>query len=406
LPEGGGLFSTAAIMRLLSLLLPFLLTASALTAADTHQLTRVYESIATERPVAAAVAPEKAKRLFLALQRGKVLILPKDAKSKEAKTFLDLTPRGMEAKDGSFEEGLNGMAFHPKFEKNGLFYLCYTLQMPKRLIISEMKAKGDVANQKSERILLEIPLINWNHHGGNIVFGPDGYLYIGVGDMTKRDGTLGISQLNALLNGKILRIDVNGREYHGAYGLPADNPYLSGVNALPQIYASGIRNPWGLSFDAKGHLWCADVGQDLWEEINWISKGGNYGWNYREGAAPFMLASSKPAEDVKLIDPIFAYNHGEGLSITGGFVYTGKALPELAGAYLYGDFVLGKVWALKVDEAGKVLSNSLLFTSPQTPANNPKKKPTVLIKPTAFAADAAGEVLLLDWNGGLYQITK
>ena len=390
-------------MRTLCLLT--LLAASAF-AADTHKLTRVYENIVTERPIAVVIPEDGSQRQFLALQRGQILILPSDEKAAEAKTFLDLSPRAMEAKDGSFEEGLNGLAFHPKFKDNSLFYLCYTMQMPKRLVISEMKASGDKADESTERVLLEVPLVNWNHHGGNILFGPDGFLYIGVGDNSKRNGELKMSQLNATLYGKILRIDVNGREYSKAYGIPADNPFASGVNALPQIYANGIRNPWGLSFDAKGHLWCADVGQDLWEEVNWITNGGNYGWQFREGPAPFTLNTDAPPADAKFVEPIHAYNHGEGLSITGGFVYTGTALPELTGAYVYGDFVLGKIWALKVDDAGKKLSNDLLYTSPQTPADNPKKKPTVLVKPTAFCPSAKGDILVLDWNGVIYKLAK
>uniref|UniRef100_UPI0037831D66 PQQ-dependent sugar dehydrogenase n=1 Tax=Prosthecobacter sp. TaxID=1965333 RepID=UPI0037831D66 len=225
-------------------LLCLALAASTAFAADTHKLTRVYEKLATERPIAVVIPDDGSGREFLALQRGKILILPKDEQAAEAKTFLDLSPRGMEAKDGLFEEGLNGLAFHPKFKDNGLFYLCYTMQKPKRLVITEMKAEGDKADEKSERTLLEVPLINWNHHGGNILFGPDGFLYIGVGDNSKRNGELKMSQLNATLYGKILRIDVNSREYSNAYGIPADNPYASGVNALPQIYANGIRNPW------------------------------------------------------------------------------------------------------------------------------------------------------------------
>ncbi len=388
-----------------SILLIALLT-SAAVAADTHKLTRIYEKIPSERPIAVVIPDDGTRREFLVLQRGQIRILPKDEQGTEAKTFLDLSPRGMEAKDGSFEEGLNGLAFHPKFKDNGLFYLCYTMQKPKRLIVTEMKSNGDKADESTERVLLEVPLINWNHHGGNILFGPDGFLYMGVGDNSKKNGELKMSQLNAVLFGKILRIDVNSREFHNAYGIPADNPYASGVNALPQIYATGIRNPWGMSFDAKGHLWCADVGQDLWEEINWITNGGNYGWQFREGPAAFVLNTDTPPADAKFIEPIHAYNHGEGLSITGGTVYTGKALTELTGAYIYGDFVLGKVWALKTDDAGKVLSNELLYTSPQTPADNPKKKPTVLVKPTGFYANAAGDMLVLDWNGVIYKLTK
>lgn len=382
------------------------LSAVAAFAADTHKLVRVYEKLPTERPIAVVIPDDGTQRQFLALQRGKILLLPADQNAAEAKTFLDLSTRGMEAKDGLFEEGLNGLAFHPKFKENGLFYLCYTMQKPKRIIITEMKANGDVADEKTERVLLEIPMVNWNHHGGNILFGPDGYLYMGMGDNSKRNGELKMSQLNATLYGKILRLDVNSREYANAYGIPADNPYANGVNALPQIFANGIRNPWGLSFDAKGHLWCADVGQDLYEEINWITNGGNYGWHYREGPGPFMLNTDTPPADAKFVEPIYSYNHGEGLSITGGYVYTGTAFPELTGAYIYGDFILGKVWALKTDDSGKVLSNDLLFTSPQTPPADPKKKPTVLIKPTAFCPAASGDILVLDWNGGIYKVAK
>lgn len=393
-------------MRSLLCLALLAATGAAAFSADTHKLARVYAKIPTERPITVVIPEDGSQRQFLALQRGQVLILPKDEQQIGAQIFLDLSTREMEAKDGFFEEGLNGLAFHPKFKENGLFYLCYTQQKPKRLVISEMKAEGDKADEKSERVLLEIPLVNWNHHGGNILFGPDGYLYIGVGDTSKRNGELKMSQLNATLYGKILRIDVNSREYANAYGIPADNPFADGVNALPQIYANGIRNPWGLSFDAKGRLWCADVGQDIYEEINWITNGGNYGWQYREGPNPFPLNTDPVPADKKLIEPIHSYTHADGLSITGGFVYTGKALPELQGAYIYGDFVLGKIWALKTDDTGKVLSNELLYTSPQTPPDNPKKKPTVLVKPTAFCPDTAGEILVLDWNGAVYKLGK
>jgi quinoprotein glucose dehydrogenase len=214
-----------------------------------------------------------------------------------------------------------------------------------------------------------------------------------------------MAQLNAVLVGKILRIDVDGRD-HGRYGIPADNPFADGANALPQIYANGLRNPWGMHFDGKGRLWVADVGQDLWEEINWITKGGNYGWSFREGSRGFPLRTDAAPEGAQLIDPVYEYNHGEGLSITGGITYTGKAVPELAGAYVYGDFVLGKIWGLRVSDDGKVQKNDLLYTSPQTPATDPKKKPMVHVKPTAFSADAQGELIVLDWNGGLYRVGK
>lgn len=384
-----------------------MLLGSALQAADTIQLHRIHETLETPFPVALVVPDDGSNREFLALQRGPILILPKQAGG-TAKTFLDLSGREMEAANGKFEEGLNGLAFHPKFKSNGLFYLAYTQQKPKRLVVSEMKvsaADADKADEASERVLLEIPLVNWNHHGGNILFGPDGYLYIGVGDTSRRNDELKMAQLNAVLVGKILRIDVDGRD-HGRYGIPADNPFADGVNALPQIYAYGLRNPWGMHFDSKDRLWVADVGQDLWEEINWITKGGNYGWSFREGARAFPLRTDAAPEGTELIDPIHEYHHGDGLSITGGITYTGKAVPELASAYVYGDFVLGKIWGLRVGDDGKVQKNDLLYTSPQTPATDPKKKPMVHVKPTAFCADAQGELIVLDWNGGLYRVGK
>ncbi len=391
--------------------LTFLVTLSSLTWLSAQQpdqvkLVRVHEKLETKWPVALVVRPDGSGREFLVLQRGQVMILPKQ-EGGDAKLFLDLSGRGMEATDGKFEEGVNGFAFHPKFKDNGLFYLCHTQQKPKRLIVSEMKTSAgdaDKADPASERVIMEFPLVNWNHHGGNLVFGPDGFLYFGVGDTSKKNDELRLAQNLASPNGKILRIDVDSREYHSAYGIPADNPYASGVNALPQIYASGIRNPWGLSFDEKGRLWCADVGQDLYEEINWIVKGGNYGWSHREGGHDFVLRTDPAPAEVKFIEPVFDYNHGEGLSITGGIVYRGEKLPELKGAYLYGDFVIGKLWALRVGDDGKVQKNTLLYTSPQTPAANAKKKPAVLVKPTAICEDANKEILVLDWNGAVYRM--
>lgn len=373
---------------------------------DKVKLTRIHEKLETKWPIAVLVPPDGSAREFLVLQRGQVYILPKDSGG-EAKLFLDMSSREMEAKDGKFEEGVNGFAFHPRFKENGLFYLYYTQQKPKRLVVSEMKVSATDANKAdptTERVLLEWPLVNWNHHGGNVVFGPDGYLYFGVGDNSKRNDELRLAQNLASMNGKIMRIDVNSRDYHGAYGIPADNPHADGVNALPQIYASGIRNPWGLHFDTKGRLWCADVGQDLYEEINLIEKGGNYGWSFREGAHAFALRTDAAPEGSKLIDPVFEYNHGEGLSITGGVIYRGAKHPELKGAYIYGDFVIGKLWALHLGDDGKVQKNELLYTSPQTPAADSKKKPTVLVKPTGICEDANKEIVVLDWNGAVYRI--
>ncbi len=387
-----------------------LATAGFLRAEDQIQLQPIYRGIETLFPVALQIPADDSNRQFLALQRGQILILPEDESATSAKTFLDLSGRGLEAPDGKFEEGLNGLAFHPDFKANGKFYLCYTRQQPKRLLVTEMRVSEsdpDRADEATERILLEIPLVNWNHHGGNLLFGPDGYLYIGVGDMSKRDDALRLAQNTASLNGKILRIDVNKTDWHdGRYGIPEDNPFVTGVNAQPQIYALGLRNPWGMAFDDQGRLWCADVGQNLIEEINWIVNGGDYGWSYREGRDTFVLRNEPDPEGAKFIAPIHQYDHSVGLSITGGIVYDGKALTDLKGAYIYGDFVIGKIWALRADDSGKVTSDSLIYTSPQEVAANPKKKPSVLVKPTAFCADKNGELLVLCWNGAIYRATR
>ncbi|MCB1227430.1 MAG: PQQ-dependent sugar dehydrogenase [Verrucomicrobiales bacterium] len=375
---------------------------------DQVSLTRLYSGLETAFPITLQLPPDGSNRRFLALQRGQILILPSDeAATAPLATFLDLSPRGMEADNGKFEEGLNGFAFHPDYASNRKFYLCYTMQKPKRLVISEMQTSASDANaadETTERVLLEIPLVNWNHHGGNILFGPDGFLYIGVGDMSKRDDGLRLAQNTAVLNGKILRIDVDGRD-HGAYGIPADNPHADGDNARPQIWALGIRNPWGLHFDATGRLWCADVGQNLMEEINWIQRGGNYGWSYHEGRGTFVLRNEPDPEGAAFIEPILEYDHATGLSITGGITYHGKALSNLEGAYVYGDFVVGKIWALQANEDGSVASNTLLYTSPIGEPEGGKKKPKVMVKPTAFCADENGEIMVLDWNGGIYRIT-
>lgn len=396
---------TTAMYR--SLILSLLAAASLAPAADLIQLQRLYPELETPFPITVQIPNDGTQRQFLALQRGQILILPEDESAKTAAVFLDLSDRNMEAADGKFEEGLNGLAFHPDYKSNGKFYLCYTQQQPKRLIVTEMqvsKTDAGKADPATERVLLEIPLVNWNHHGGNILFGPDGYLYIGVGDMSKRNDELRLAQNPGSLNGKILRIDVNATDWHGGrYGIPADNPHADGKNALPQIYAKGIRNPWGLAFDAQGRFWCADVGQDLVEEINLIVKGGDYGWSYREGKGTFVLRNEKDPEGAQFIDPIHQYDHATGLSITGGYVYTGKAIPDFADSYIYGDFVIGKIWALKADAAGKVTSDTLLYTSPQGEPTGPKKKPSVLVKPTAFCPDKNGELLVLCWNGAIYR---
>lgn len=371
------------------------------THADGIRLQPVWPGLKVERPITLLAAPDGTGRQFLVQQRGKVLILPASGTGTETRTFLDLSDRKME--ENPFEEGLTGMAFHPEFKENGKCYVCYSQQEPKRSVISEFSASAsdpDKADPASERILLQVPQPFWNHNSGNMLFGQDGMLFISFGDGGKRDDPLRMAQNRFSFLGKIIRIDVNTRTGSRPYGIPSDNPFLKQEAVLPEIYAYGLRNPWGLSIDQPtGLFWCADVGQDIWEEINLITKGGNYGWSWREGAQPFVIRQEPAPADGKFIDPIHQYDHSQGLSITGGFVYRGQALPALAGHYLYGDFGNGRIWALNYDSAaGKVLSNTELYKAP------PGAKGQASLKPTALVADPAGEPLVLDWNGSLQRI--
>ena len=370
-------------------------------SADGIRLQPAWAGVKVERPISLLTPADGTGRSFLVQQRGKVVILPVADSGTETKTFLDLSDRKME--ENQFEEGLVGFAFHPKFKENGKCYVYYTQQEPKRSVISEFTTSAsdpDKADPASERFLLQIPQPFWNHKSGNMLFGQDGMLFISFGDGGKRDDPLRFAQNRFVYNGKIIRIDVDTRTGSRAYGIPSDNPFLKQEAVLPEIYAYGLRNPWGLSIDkATGLFWCADVGQDIWEEINLITKGGNYGWSWREGAQPFVIRQETPPTDGAFIDPIHQYPHSEGLSITGGFVYHGKALPELAGQYLYGDFANGRIWALNYDPAArKVTSNNQVFQAPVD------AKGQATFKPTAFVEDQTGEPVMLDWNGSLQRL--
>jgi quinoprotein glucose dehydrogenase len=367
--------------------------------ADEIALERVYAQVPVERPVTLVIPPDGTLRRFLVQQRGKVLILPADPAASATQTFLDFSGRKMEAH--LFEEGLLGFAFHPRFAENGLFYVYYSQQDPKRSVLSELRVSADDPNRAdpaSERVLMEIPQPYWNHNSGNLLFGPDGLLYIGVGDGGKRDDAARLAQNPFSWLGKILRIDVNRRSGARAYGIPPDNPFTKEKEGyLYEIYALGLRNPWGLWFDpVHGDLWCADVGQDLWEEINLIRPGANYGWSYREGTQPFPLRTDPPPAALKFEEPIHVYGRGDGLSITGGLQYRGEKLPALRGKYVYGDYRFGNFWALTYDRtAGKVAENRKI-RAPDVATNK--------VMPTAFVEDADREILVLDWNGAIHRL--
>lgn len=323
-----------------------------------------YPRLRLARPIVLTGAGDGSGRLFIAGQRGKIFFVDaNDSQVEQPTLFADLTSR-VSYKDRENEEGLLGLAFHPAFKTNGYFFVYYTTrERPHVSVISRFSSKDDnEADLGSELKLLEIQQPFWNHNGGTIQFGPDGYLYVALGDGGKANDPLGSGQDVSTLLGSILRLDVNQASANQPYTIPASNPFAEKSGARSEIYAFGIRNIWRMAFDTKtGDLWAADVGQNDWEEINLISAGGNYGWNLREAAHKFTLAGgpgSGPSDE--LTDPLVEYPHTEawGKSITGGAVYRGSRTPALDGYYLYGDYISGRLWALKYDrETATVTEN-------------------------------------------------
>lgn len=373
----------------------FVAATSLLSAAPKIKLVPAFPNQKIKLPTSIAIPSDGTDRLFLVQQVGKITILPKDRNSAKETTFLDLTGRPLIQQQ--FEEGLLGLAFHPDYAKNRKFYLYYTLQNPKHSVLSEMQTSAtdpDKADPTTERILLEIPQPYWNHNSGNLLFGPDGLLYLAVGDGGKANDPLQFSQNTFVYNGKILRIDVNTRSGNRPYGLPTDNPFLNKPGYHPEIFALGLRNPWGLTFHPDtGELWAADVGQNAWEEVNIIKKGGNYGWSFMEASKPLAAQTNRPPKDSEFIAPIYEYGRKDGISITGGIHYRGKAVPSLRGKYLFGDWGLGNLWAL--ERRNKRKSAAKIFT---------RSGKLGSFKPTAFVEDASQELLILSHDGKIFTI--
>ncbi|MDA0725691.1 MAG: PQQ-dependent sugar dehydrogenase [Verrucomicrobia bacterium] len=378
-----------------------------------YQLSRVYDNIQTPKPISIVVMPDGSGKELLVLQGGKVLTLPKDRSSGKAEVFLDLS--GSNMIDKAFEEGLLGLVFHPDFKKNKKFYLYHTLQNPKRSRLVERRmSKKDSSkpDENSERLLLELPQPFWNHNSGNPIFGPDNLLYISTGDGGKANDPLDHSQNTFALYGKILRIDVDSRTGDLPYGIPGDNPFVGKEGYRPEIWALGLRNPWGIHWDHPSNtLFCADVGQNQREEINVIKKGGNYGWSFREGTIKFPLKHRDPPANSKFIDPVFEYDRTLGLSVSGGIVYRGKNLPALREHYLFGDWGTGNFWALRYAKEKVVDIQKLNWSHKVNPVGEtkepgiPAKITKGSFKPVNFCNNAEGELLVLDWNGVIYEVT-
>lgn len=349
----------------------------------------------TFRPILLTHAGDGSGRIFVASQQGVVHVFnPGD---KETKIFFDMSKK-VRYLDNMNEEGLLGMAFHPKFKENGQVFIFYTDVKAKMAnVVSRLTLKkgADSIDPASEEELIRIEKPFWNHDGGTIAFGPDGYLYITHGDGGLANDPKQNGQKTNTLLGKILRIDIDKKEGGKPYAIPKDNPFVGKPDYSPEIYAYGLRNVWRMAFDRKtGTLWAGEVGQNVFEEINLITSGGNYGWSLRESMHPFS-AKGVDVND-KMIEPIWEYHHDIGLSITGGCVYRGKAIPELDGMYLYADYVSNRFWALKYDEkAGRVV------------ANHPVAAPVAAVM--SFGEDEAGEVYTLQTSRdgkGILKIVK
>jgi len=385
--------------------------AQALLAADfpTIQLQPVAGGFL--RPVYVTHAGDGSGRLFVVEQDGLIRILHTDG-SVTPTPFLDISSRVLSPSDGGgSEEGLLGLAFPPGYPQNGHFYVYYTNQDSNNLVARfRLTGDPDLADPASEEqiLFLEHPGAG-NHNGGQINFGADGYLYIGTGDGGGGGDPHGNAQNPASLLGKILRIDVEfskptadystylpclqkneGVGRNAAYLIPADNPFVGMAGYREEIWALGLRNPWRFSFDRQTHdLYIGDVGQNVYEEIDYqpasSSGGENYGWNVMEGNHCYNAATCDTSSKVL---PVTEYDHSQGCSITGGYAYRGSAYPAMQGIYLYADYCSGKVWGLQNDggwQSMKLLESGLNVSS--------------------FGEGESGELYLTDLSGSVYQVT-
>ena len=300
-----------------------------------------------DRPLYVTHANDGSGRLFVLEQTGKIWIIKDGLLSDDP--FLDISGLITASATRPYsEQGLLGVAFHPDYDSNGRFFVSYTDRSGSTVVARYQVSLSnpDIADAGSGQLIFQLRQPYVNHNGGHIDFGPDGYLYIALGDGGSANDPLGAGQNRRLLLGSILRIDVDGAL---PYAIPQDNPFAGDDSALDEIWAYGLRNVWRFSFDRDtGDLYLADVGQNLWEEVNFQpadSNGGeNYGWNVWEGTHPFAGGSASDH-----VPPVFEYPHSLGCSVTGGYVYRGSAIPQLEAVYLFGDYCTGRVWAMYRD---------------------------------------------------------
>jgi glucose/arabinose dehydrogenase len=338
------------------------------------------------KPLHMTNAGDGSKRLFVVEQAGIIRTL-KGAKVYPV-PFLDIREHVRSGR----EMGLLSVAFHPNFNENKRFFVNYTSHRGGlHTVISEFKVgeKSDMADKESERIILKVIQPFSNHNGGQIAFGPDGYLYIGMGDGGSANDPYGHGQNLSTLLGAILRIDVDRKRGKIGYGVPDDNPFMGLTDSMQEIWAYGLRNPWRFSFDPlTGILYTGDVGQDDREEIDVIEPGKNYGWNVMEGSI-CTPGVRRDCNKTGLELPIAEYGRRDGISVIGGVVYRGHDMPALCGAYLYGDWGSGKIWALRYHKQRVIEQKLLLDTD---------------LSISSFGIDENYEAYVVDHGGRLYRI--
>lgn len=355
-----------------------------------------------DRPLFVAFTAADDKNAYVVTQPGHVFAVARDGQSAERRSFLDLSKKVF---CDNWEEGLLGFQFDPAYAENGFVWACWSekIAATKQVMGDGREAKSNrqsviaryatklqdgqrVADVDSELRVLEVFQPFGNHNGGTIVFGPDGMLYIALGDGGAANDPFLNGQALSVLLGKVLRIDVRSASKEKPYAIPADNPFVGKDGARGEIWCYGLRNPWRIAFDRKtGDLWCGDVGQNKIEEVDRLVKGGNYGWNPMEASQEFQERKVKTPAPAGVIAPIAEYSHSEGLSITGGHVYRGKAIPGLDGWFVYGDFMTLKMWACKEGVDGKPHQVVQLARAPQQVAS--------------FAEEPDGELLMTGFDG-------
>jgi len=357
----------------------------------TIRLVEAFPALEFYRPVFLTHAGDGSGRLFVIEQRGTIEVFENRRDVADTTVFLDISEKIPQRRHN--EEGLLALAFHPDYETNGHFYIYYTPHDPRRGVVSRFTVSDEDPNRAdpaSETVILEVDQPWGNHNGSTLLFGPDGYLYISLGDGGAAGDPRNNAQDLSTLLGTVLRIDVDNEQDGKPYAIPDDNPFLDREGARPEIWAYGLRNIWRMSFDREnGELWGGDVGQNRYEEIDLITRGGNYGWPIREGTHPFKPELSSPDP---LIDPVAEYPRHQGISVTGGYVYRGDQMDRLIGAYLYGDYVSGRIWALRYED-GKLTAHKEVLTG--------NRRPTI----ASFGEDADGNLYtcsfdFIDGRGG------